>query len=369
MYSGLRLIPLERKSVASSLTPIIQLAVMTQKVRILGYLLRAKLTIVQGAGAAAISGSALSRFIANAVVGKRIRATGRLLDVLGWMMRGADMNLPADVPAAAATYKRTVELFIPISDMDAASPFDTAAHARMFNDETLDLAFADFASVFGANSTITGTMYPFAVALPGDPTVVATPTRINYADFAGGTVLLPRGHYSHAVLYHEDGTPVTSTEISALTISIDGEVIANRVGIDDLANLWNMVKAKGAAVQGLSTTAPVAGEELVDEPGAAGGATDVVSTEFLPILFPATRYKLTHLPFAQGQLQVDYEGTATNLRIGYRQLEEQGPAEVAKAAAKLGVPHLTNARSKTIGKTAPSDSRAQRLLPKRLFGA
>jgi len=365
-YSGLRLIPLERKSIASSLTPIVQLSVITQKVRVRGYLLRAALTITQGAGAVLLRGSLLSRMFASVVLGKRIRATGRLLDVLGWMMRGADFNLPADVPAAAGVYKRTVELLIPLSDMQAAEPGDTAAHARMFSDETIDLAFSEFATVFGANTTIVGTLKSFAVAEPGDLTVVATPTRINYADFAGGTVLLPRGTFSHAVLYREDGSAITSAELSALTISIDGEVVANRLTIDDLTNLWNLVRARGAGQQVESTTVPDAGEELTSEPGVAAAASDLVSVEFLPLVFPTDRYKHTRLAHAEAQLQVDYEGTATNVRIGYRQVEEQGPVEVAKAAAKLGVPHLTGVRTKSIGKTAPSDSRAQRLLPKRL---
>lgn len=368
-YSGLRLIPLERKSIASTLTPIIQLSVLTQKVRVRGYLLRAALTITQGAGAVALRGSLLSRVFASVVLGKRIRATGRLLDVLGWMMRGADFNLPADVPAAAGVYRRTVELLIPLSDMEAMEPGDTAAHARMFADETIDLAFAEFGAVFGVNTTITGTLKSFAVAEPGDNTVVASPTRINFSDFAGGTVLLPRGTYSHAVLYREDGTPITSAEVSALTISIDGEVIANRLSVDDLTNLWNLVRAKGAGTQLESATVPDAGEELTSEPGVAAGATDVVSVEFLPIVFPVSRYKHTRLAHAEAQLQVDYEGTATNVRIGYRQVEEQGPAELVKAAAKLGVPHLASGgRSKTIGKTQPADERAQRLLPKRLTG-
>lgn len=366
MFSGLRLIPLERKTVGASLTPIVTLAILTQKVRVRGFLLRTMLTIVQGAGATAIKGSTLSRFVASCVVGKRIRTTGRFLDVLGWLMRGADMNLPADVPAAAATYKRMVELFIPLADFDALEPTDTAPHAAMFKDETIDLAFADFASVFGANTTITGTMKPYAVAEPGDASVLATPSRINFADFSGGTVLLPRGTFSHVVLYHEDGTPVTSTEISSLTVSIDGEVIANRVTVDDLAALWNLTRAKGAGTQLESATVPDAGEELTTEPAAAGGASEVISTEFLPIVFPTSRYKLTKLAHADAQLQVDYEGTATNLRIGYRQVEEMSDEQVVKAAAKAGVPHLDGVRTKTLKGTMPSSLRARRLLPKRL---
>jgi hypothetical protein len=369
MYSGLRLIPLERKSIAASLTPIISLAVMTQKVRILGYLLRANLIITQGAGAVALPGSTLSRYLQSAVVGKRIRATGRWLDVLGWMMRGADFNLPYDVPAAAGVYRRTVELVIPIADMDAANPLDTAAHARMFSDETLDLAFADFASVFGANTTITGQLKPFAIALPGDAATVATPTRINYADFNGGSVLLPRGTLSHAAIFKEDGTPLTSAEISSLTISVDGEVIAQRLGVDDIANLYNFAKAKGTEVQRQSASVPDAGEELNSEPGAAAGASDVVSVDFLPLVFPTTRYSLSHVAHAEGQVQVDYEGSATAIRIGYRQLEEQGPAEVAKAAAKQGVGHLKAMRSKTSDGIAPPTGRLARLLPKQLGNA
>jgi hypothetical protein len=303
MFSGLRLLPLERKNVATQLTPIIQLAPLTQKVRVRGWLLRANLLIVQGAGATLIRGSNLARYIGGCVIGKRIRSTGKLLDVLGWAMRGADMNLPADVPAAAASYRRTVELFIPLADMEASEPGDTSPHAAMFRDESIELAFADFASVFGANTTITGLLKTYAVAEPADGTVVATPTRINYADFAGGTVLLPRGTYSHILIYKEDGSAITSAELSNITISIDGEVIFNRVSIDDIANLWNLNRAKGAAVQVESATVPVAGEELTSEQGAAAGAADSVSVEFLPLVFPVSRYKLSRLAHAESQVR------------------------------------------------------------------
>jgi hypothetical protein len=364
--TGLRLIPLEKKMIGAGLTPIVQLSPLTQRVRVRGYLLRSLLTIVQGAGATAIKGNALARMYAQIVMGKRIRATGRMLDVLAWSMRGADVNAPADVPAAAGTYKRMCEVLIPLADLDAFEPGDTAPHARMFGDESIELTFADFAALFGANTTITGTVKPLAIAEPTDGTVVASPTRLNYGDFVGGTVLLPRGVYSHAVIYKEDGTPLTTAEISSLTVSVDGEIVANRLGLDDLAALWNLTRAKGAAFQAESATAPVAGEQVNDAPGVAAAAPDTISVEFLPLIFPTSRYKLTKLLHAESQVQLDYEGSATGVRVAYRQIEEQNAEQVAKAAAKLGVPHLTGMRNKTLSKGAPGDDRHVRLLPKRL---
>lgn len=368
-YEGLRQLNLERKTISSGGTPIVQLSTINQRVRLPGIMLRAVLTIVQGAGATLISGANLSRVFQSVVLGKRIRTTGRFLDVLGWLMAGRDFSQPADVPAAAGTYRRIVDLVVPLADFDALSPFDTAPHAKMFSDETLDLAFADFAATFGANSTITGQLRPYAYAMPGDQAVVASPTRINFSDFAGGSALLPRGTFSHMVLYKEDGTALTSAEISALSVSIDGEQVVNRASIDDIACLWNWAKAKGSGLLVSSATGPIGGESLPDQPDPAAGASDAVSVPFLPILFPAHRYKMTHLVTARAQVQVDYEGTASSVRIGYRQIEEVGEEAFEKAKQKLGVPHLAGVRSKTIGKTDPSDDRARRLLPKRAVAA
>jgi len=367
MYAGLRPIALEKKAIATGSRFPIQLAPLPPKVRVRGLLLRALLTIVQGAGASAVTGVALSRFLASAVVGKRVRATGMFIDKLAHLMAGKDFNYPPGVPADAGTYTRMVELFIPWADLHQLEQLDTAAGARMYSDESLELEFADFATVFGANTTMTGTLKTYAVTEPFDGAVVASPTRMNYQDVGGQSIILPAGTYSHLFAYKETGLGITSAEISAVSLTVDGEQVLNRVSIDDLTCLWNLMRARGAAVQSASDTVPVAGEELTSEPGAAAAAGSGITVEVVPLIVTPERYKLTHLLHAESQVQVDFEGTLTSgFRLGYRMVEEQSPEQVAKAAAKLGSPHLTKSRPKASGKTSPSDPRAHRLLPKRL---
>lgn len=366
MYSGLRLIPLETRALATASRYPIQLSPLPARYRVRGLLLRFILTVTQGAGAVAISGNALSRLVASLVVGKRIRGTGMLFDRLGWLMAGKDFSTPPGVPAAAGAYSRIVELYVPFSDLHQVEQLDTAPGARMFSDESLEMETGDFVSLYGANTTVAGTQRTYAVAEPFDGAVVAAPTRINYIDWTGKDVLLPAGTYSHIFLFKEDGTGVTSAEVTAVSIEVDGEQVAARLGIDDIAALWNLHRASGAGNYIASDTAPTPGEELTSEPGAAAGAGGTVTMEVVPLIVTPPRYKLTHLLHAESQVKVSFEGSATSFRIGYRQVEETSDDNVARAVAKLGVPHLDASRPKTAKGTLPSDARHRRLLPKRV---
>lgn len=366
MYAGLHLIKLERKDFATSGTPIIPLSVMVQKDRVLGFLLRFELVITQAAGATAISGAKLARVLDAIVIGERLRATGRLLDVLGWLMRGRASNAPAGVPAAAGAYRRTIELVVPLSDVSALRPLDTAPHAKMFSDETMNLTLAAVAGVFGANTTIAGQVVPYAIALPTVPTKVATPTRIGHAQFTDRLVRLPKGTLSHAVIYRDDAALISSDDVTTITVRIDGETVADALRLADFANLYNLMVAQGSQLSVASDTAPEGGEELPSEPGAAAGATDKVELPFIPVVFPGYLSAMAHLVHADSQVEVEYTGAAVGLVMGYRQLEEQSAQDVLKAGAKLGVPHLTGMRWATADGGAPGDARLARLLPKEL---
>ena len=366
MFSGLRLIPLEVKSLASGQRPIIQLMTLPPKYRVRGFLFRAVLAVVQSGSPVLVTGTTLSRILSSVVIGKRVRATGMLLDRLNWLTIGKDFNLPADVPAAVGTYQRIVEQFVPITDPKAFDPGDTAPSCMMYRDEAIELDCGDYTATFGATCAITGTLKGYAVVEPHDGQVVATPARINYADFNQQTLYLPRGAYSHIFLYKETGAAIDTTEVSRVSVTVDGEQIINRATPDDLACEFNLIRGLGAGVQLQSATAPVAGEELTTEPGVAAGAAATVSLECIPIIFAPDRYKITRLLNAESQVQLDLEGSLTAVRVAYRMLEEQGPMEVAKAAAKMGVGHLTAMRSKTISKSAVTNPRHARLLPKRL---
>lgn len=360
MFSGTRLIPLQRSTLTSGLNAIIPLSVINPKVRLRAILVRAVVSLTQpGTGATAITGEQLVRWLAKAVIGKRIQATGAMLDKLTWLMLGRDFTAPADIPTTAASYTRQVDLLVPFADPTALDQLDTAPGAPMFKDETLNIDASDFASVFPAATSVSVALRPFAVTEPWDGTTLATPTQLGFIDVQQSTQLLPAGTYSHIIVYRESGAPITEAEVTSLNVKVDGETVMENVTVSDLAQLYNLQRASGGARAVASATAPEAGEALADNTSAA----------FLPIFAPAARYKLTKLLNAESQVALEFTGNVTGLRIAFRRLEEQGQAEVLKAAAKVGVPHLTAAASKTFSKTDPKNPRHGRLLPKRLGSA
>lgn len=335
--------------------------------RLRGILATLQLNVTQSAVAAAVTAATLNRLFAMLTIGKRFRATGAGLNALFWAMMGRDFSLCADIPATNATaFSRDVKLWLPYSDLDAYEPDDTAPNVALFKDSPLQV---DLASLTALAATLTGalaaTLRTNAVIEKSGADFVATPQRINFADYAGQQVRLDPGSYSHIVAYKEDGSNFTAAEVSALSVAVDGEPVAQRNQMAELAAIFNIQKAKGSNVQSLSATAPVAGESLGDEPAVAGAAADTVDIgPFLPIFVPRAGYRMTRVLHARRGITIDFEGTLQAFRIGYRRLEPQSADQVVRAARKQGVV-ATKAKSAVAGPNVPAPgSYAAALLPK-----
>jgi hypothetical protein len=321
-------------------------------------------------GAAAVNHYTLNRFIDSVKIGKRISTTGSLMDKLAWLSKGSDSSALAGLPAFATSsgaFSRVLNLVLPFADYDAYEADDTSPNVAAFRSTPVELAFGAFATLLGANWTPTmGTFQPLAIIQKVQPGRVAPPTIIDYVDAAGYEARLEPGVYTHLFVAKEDGAPITSAEVTDMTVYVDGEPVLDRITVAQLGALFNFIKAKGTEPQSATiavTGITIPGEGVTDQPTTAADAgAGVVNAEFLPLLYPQPAGKLSKAWMSGAGIKVKWAGSLSSLRFGFRRIEPQADAAVVKAAAKVGVANPTTIRAKTASKAPLGNSPRARLV-------
>jgi hypothetical protein len=123
----------------------------------------------------------------------------------------------------------------------------------------------------------------------------------------------------------------------------------NSVRLQDLATIYNQVRAGGPLLDAEGQTEPVVGVNaaaapahlgamaLNSQPAVGAGAGQGVVTSFCPIIFPPNNYKMSAVPRAKIGLRVDLTGTLGAYKIAYRIVERRPDQGVGNAARRLGV--------------------------------
>lgn len=342
--------------------------------RRLKYLIfRLDLSIVQPGTATAITGKTLIRLFKSIRIGRLVYVTGSVLSVLGWMVRGLRPNLPADVPATASTtFQRTVTVVVPWSDDRAKYGDDTAQMSQMFRETPIQVDLEAISILAPTNTpAVTGTLRVFAYSESLEAGVVPSLVELGYTDWSGQRVLLDGDRvYTHLAVLKEDGSALTSAEITGLTIAIDGEQYDNvAFRAQDAAYGFDWLTGEGTAIETASATAPVAGESLTDEPPAAGGGGNV-SMEFLPLIVMGHGYLLSKAPHATKQVAIDFQGSLTSFRLAWRAIVPRSELDRVKLAAMSGAAEPGGAfQIKTGSKAASRDKRLAAILPLRYRAA
>ena len=350
-------------------------SVLTQDLpegRILGVLLEMKADIVQGAGAAAITGSLLYSIFNLIRIGERVRATGRGLSFLRWVMSGMQAQMPQDVPAAAGTYSRFMDTYIPFADLYSTSPLDTAIDTRFISGEfPIEINWGSVAALYGVNTSFANvSVRPIFFLDRPKPSEVQSDTELQFTDWNQQSILMPAtGAVSHAFAYSETTDAMTDAQYATWTIYTDGDVITPVLRTSELAMTFNLFKASGTV--GLATASGQAGELLVDEPGVAAAAGQGLTLPFIPLMVPlvgqSQGYSITHLPYTSNMLRIDFTGANTAVRTFVRRIKESDKARVTELARKkrLGSPgeRRISVRAAGLGTMTAKDAR---LLPKTL---
>lgn len=302
-----------------------------------------------GAGMAAQLGSVLAQLVQKLVIGRRIDIDGLGLTFLNWARRGREYDFPAGNPAGAAgnVFSRRVAWSVEYADYRARDVAinDGALPSELWQDE-LEIDFAAN-TVFAATApTVTGTLrtqviHDSALGKKLGP----TSRQFKSQPFSAlSAAIQKRGAYEHAVLYRlasNDPGNISDTQVSAVTLTIDGEVIYTAARVQDLASIYNRTRALGSDFRVESQTVPQSGEALNDAPGVAAGAGLGVAIDFLPLI-PAPGSNLgsqaAESSDGNGGFQVDLTGAIGSYRIAYCLAEPRSAEGEAKAAVAQNAP-------------------------------
>jgi hypothetical protein len=329
--------------------------------RVEGILVRLTTNIVQAAGAVLIPGAMLVRMFARVSCDKWVTgATGRFLQALNWSMRGFVGALPDDVPAAAATYSRTITIYVPFADYGAFSPLDTAVSCDLIRSHSLDLNWGDPTSLFGANTSFATTSVTATAFLEkAQPDVISAEPVIGYVDWASQSAQIPGGGaYTHLFVYSETSDALTSLGFATMNTYIDGDNICPNLTAGEILQHFNLFTAGGTSYQ--SAAAGLGGEILPNMPAAAAAAGQTITFPWLPLIVPAagqSGYMLGHVPKVKSMVRVDWTGTATTATFGFRRVnyaddasvdsalrasKVTNPSEVARGVVTAGAGRITS---------------------------
>jgi hypothetical protein len=366
-----RIVPCKSLTYASGGHGLVELDQLPLGHYLKGFLFNLPLTVTGAASSqAAILPNAFNRCLDQLKIGRRVSTTGQALNVLHWLMTGRDNSATAYIPAnTASAFDRVVNIAFPLFDPTGYEPDDCSAAVEVFKDTPLDVTFGNNGIIFpGCASVVAGNFTTLAIIEKGAPGKVATPVQLDVIDLVPDSRLDP-GIYTHLGLMKEDGTGISSTEVTGLTVIIDGVPVIDNATLPQLAALFNVLKAQGDDPASYAITTPFAtlpGEGISDQPGAAAGAGAVVTADFIPVLYSQNSGKLTKAWAAPTGIRIKWTGSATGLRCVTRRIEQVSDAQALKAGAKMGVP-ATRLAAKTSSKVAPAaGSWVESIVPKKL---
>lgn len=298
--------------------------------------------------AAGVTSEQLTRLVSAIESARRLRTDGVGSSAGDWQVQGRDLVTPAAIAVGAA---QPIATFWPLSwaDKRAIEPKEPAPLTDFYKGQTLDVFFADPATIVAALAVNVGTTvqitFRLSKASPGNvpPSVV-----IGYQEYTGQEIKLPRGHYVDIYIRKATGAAITEAELGNVRLSEDGKTdIINRQRLPQLVRSFNRYIADGAQVETPAT-------------GIEGEALDEAAVPFAPILHPMKPYKVTQLPLAKESMNLTIDGTlaVSSARVYYRYIEYDPQGDgMRKGAAKLGLDATATPEPKTASKRGVSPVR------------
>jgi hypothetical protein len=297
----------------------------------------------------------------------KLRGTGYSLGNLFHHMNGKTLN---NVLFGAAILAGRAPTVIPLADMRAKQPLDTAIPTELLNNTSIQVNTTAITEVqlFGAAAVAPMSLRLYAALTDGAGPIDPAATRIDYEDWGGQTINMKAGVYSHVNIFDDrSGTTVagqitTGAEITRVNLTHAGQQIVNN------ALSWALVLDYNRAYPG-------GGFENNDTE-----QLDDVTVSFLPVYTAPNGYSLAQLPGGKAPTtQMNLSGTQTTVRVGYRAVTFKEQSQIRAAAAAFEMKGPYGRRMKTAskqdtarGSNAASDverrSRLSELIPGRLVG-
>lgn len=312
--------------------------------RIKAFVFRLEGVFTLGAAAAAVASTQLHRLINMIDCGPGKRASGQFWHALEWHMRGGETYLPAGLPASNnEVHRRTITWVVPFYDGRSLFPADDCPAGAEFADKVIQIETASYASL-GAGTwdtiaSIAGVLRCYALLdEPND--APGADVQFGFFDLTGQAPAMDGGLYVDAFVYRENGATIDSTQITTAAIQVDGVQLFDITRLHEFTRTYDDIYARGSDLQAASATAPVGGEYLPEAPAYTNGAAATVTVPFLPLIFPPRPFKKTQCVLAQNQLRVDFTGTDTSFRVGYRRIAPHSVSSAVEKFQRIGMTHV-----------------------------
>jgi hypothetical protein len=316
----------------------------------------------QPAAPVAQFGFAYHQLLAQIKIARRISITGLGLHFLNWLERGQEPSTPPGFAAGVVTNvaSRRVVWQLNYADISSQKPDDGCVPSELWTDPIevrfgTNATFAAPAPVLGNGLLRVYVVHDAAsVAKNGKRVTIPQSINIQSDDFNALTALINKpGAWAYALVYREiqpaDGGIITSANVSNVIVSVDGIPLMNNVRGQDIASIFNGIRAHGTNYESEGQTLPVPGatnaalgasqpgEAINDQPAVGFGAGQGVTLNFLPLLFPSDNWKMSQVPRAKIGMRVDMTGTLGAYKIAYRIIERRPDQGIGNAARRLGV--------------------------------
>ncbi len=256
----------------------------------------------------------------------KMRATGRMLWNLYRHMSGKSLsNGGVSVAGGGGTSNLKANLVIPFADPYAADPNGTAQPSELLRKGKALEYILNPSNVIGTGGAGQQTVSAaqirtFPVYIPGAGKKLPSETILDYEEWGQKTSYIkPKGGFSHLFLWDEADDALTLDEYTDVTARFDGRAIMESLKTSFLVNEFNHRMARGGSQDNELEQLPLSGNLL-----------------FLPVLTPPAGYKTTQLWSAEEAARLDFNGTATSARWGYRQVVDTEEAVERDAIRAMG---------------------------------
>lgn len=288
----------------------------------------------------AVSADLFANAIKTVRIGNLVNMTGRELYTLARANNGRTVQRGTDIPGSGTTFNINVCLEIPFRDGMQPGSDDGSLPTELVLGKAMEVQF-DTATIFAVGTTTitSGTLRTCAVLV--DETNTPQLNRIFYLDPNSQTVQLDPGVYKQLLLVKNDGTPITTAEVAAIDLEVDGKPVLQNLLHEQIVHAWNREASIGVGTN----------YELV--PNAAA---------FLPLIFQdrSGKSNLSKQPLVvnKGKLQI-VSGSLVNFRlIVLKAVPKDGDA-VKDIASRIGAPEGATAYEPAFAK--PSMGKVDRI--------
>lgn len=288
----------------------------------------------------AVSGDQFYKVLSNIKLGTYVNIGGPELAKLNWMQQGhvvEDPKVLYSIPGTGTSFSLYAVFDLVFREPRSPASDDGSLPSELLSSRSLELSTSSNTVFSVGTLQITGGTIRCAVERIHE-TNIPMLTRIGYVDASSQTIRLESGVYKDLMLTKQDGTTLSSTDISAVDVIADGRPILQNMRFEQLVALWNRTGYRNGSTTGR-------------------GELSKSAAEFLPLCWMDNSGKsnITKQMLVEKDLIIQLNGgSLSNPRLSYAKVVHKDSNAIAQIAQVIGVPpDATVYEPATASKTPP----------------